>query len=179
MFARPVMRRLRDSLNETIVLSVRIGDERIHIEVVESTHPIRRTSYPGERMPLYAGAGSKIHLANMTDEEVDAYLARTTLVRYSSTTIVDPRRMRHELAAIRARGWADGRSERNTGGGGVAFPVRAQGGAVVAGLHVAAPMSRFTPQLHARCVDELKAAVAEISEALGYRPDAIAAKTAR
>lgn len=177
--ARPLMRHLRDSFNETVVLSVRVGDERVHIEVIESTHPIRRTSYAGERMPLYAGAGSKIHLANMPDDEIDAYLARTTLVRYSPTTIVDARRMRQEVAAIRARGWAEGVSERNTGGGGVAFPIRDQSGAVVAALHVAVPMARFTPHLHARCVDELKRAAAELSAALGYRPDAIVGKAAR
>lgn len=177
--ARPVMRRLRDLLNETVVLAVRVGDERVHIEVVESTHPIRRMSYPGERMSLYAGAGSKIHLASLSDEDIEAYLARTRLVRLSPTTIVDARRMRQEIAAIRSRGYAEGRSERDTGGAGIAVPIRDQAGTVVAGLHVAVPLARYTPELRARCLDGLMRAAAELSEALGYRPDAIAAKAAR
>ncbi|MDE3194043.1 MAG: IclR family transcriptional regulator [Chloroflexota bacterium] len=177
--ARPILRRVRDSLNETTVLSVRVGDERIHIEAVESTHPVRRSAFAGERMPLYAGAGSKMLLASMSDDEIDAYLAREDLERYSPTTLVDPRRIRQEVAAIRSRGYSEGRSERDTGGGGVSFPVRDQLGAVVAEMHVSIPLLRYTADLRARCIEEVGEAAAELSATLGYRPDAIARKARR
>lgn len=177
--ARPILRRLRDSLNETMVLSVRVGDERIHIEAVDSTHPVRRSAYAGERMPLYAGAGSKMLLASMSDDEIDAYLARVELVRFSQTTIVDARRMRQEIAAIRAQGYSEGRSERDTGGGGVSFPIRDRSGVVAAEIHVSIPLPRYTPELRARCLSELARGASELSEALGYRPDAIVKKARR
>lgn len=168
--ALPIMRWIRDAVNETVVLGVRDGDDRVHIEHVESLQPYRRTSRAGERIPLYAGAGSKVLLAGMDDREVDAYLARTRLVAFSPTTITEPARLRAEVALIRDRGYAESRNERNYGGAGVAAPVRDRTGAVVAVLHVSAPEARYTPELRERCIAAMLDGVERLSRALGYRP---------
>src|SRR5215470_7495883 len=53
--AIPVMREIRNEVNETVILSVRSGDFRVHIDFVEGLHPMRRMADLGVRAPLYAG----------------------------------------------------------------------------------------------------------------------------
>src|SRR4051812_30684658 len=38
--ALPVMRQIRDRIDETIILSLKIGDRRVHLDYVESTQPV-------------------------------------------------------------------------------------------------------------------------------------------
>ena len=83
--ALPVMREIRNEANETVILSVKSGDFRVHIDFVEGLHPMRRTADLGVRAPLYAGAASKVLLAGMEDEEIEAYLERTDLTAFQKT----------------------------------------------------------------------------------------------
>jgi IclR family KDG regulon transcriptional repressor len=80
--AIPVMREIRNEANETVILSVRSGDSRVHVDFVEGLQPMRRMADLGVRAPLYAGAASKVLLAGMEDDEIDAYLDRTTLAAF-------------------------------------------------------------------------------------------------
>ena len=74
--AVPVMREIRNEVNETVILSVRSGDSRVHIDFVEGLHPMRRMADLGVRAPLYAGAASKVLLAGM-DGRRDRGLSRS------------------------------------------------------------------------------------------------------
>src|SRR5215469_2432111 len=85
--AIPAMREIRNAVNETVILSVRSGDSRVHIDFVEGLHPMRRMADLGVRAPLYAGAASKVLLAGMDDDEIESYLARTELAPLQKTTI--------------------------------------------------------------------------------------------
>jgi DNA-binding IclR family transcriptional regulator len=164
-----VMRNIRDAVNETVVLSVREGDSRVHVDQVEGRHPFRRIASPGERAPLYAGAASKVLLAALSDGEVDDYLRRVPLVPLSTTTVTNRARLRKELALIRQRDYAQGLNERNLGGAGVAAPVRDHTGCVVAVLHVSVPITRYTSRVRALCVRAVREGAVALSRELGDR----------
>src|ERR1041384_5058357 len=66
--AIPVMRDIRNQVNETVILSVKSGDFRVHIDFVEGLHPMRRMADLGVRAPLSAGAASKVLLAGLEEE---------------------------------------------------------------------------------------------------------------
>lgn len=57
------MERLRDRLGETVSIYVRDGSERVRIQAVQSNQPVRRVAPVGARLPLYAGASSKVLIA--------------------------------------------------------------------------------------------------------------------
>lgn len=59
----PEMERLRDQLGETVSIYVRDGSERIRMQAVQSNQPVRRVAPVGVRLPLYAGASSKVLIA--------------------------------------------------------------------------------------------------------------------
>src|SRR5438094_623922 len=167
--ALPVLRRIRDALGETSVLSVRVGDFRVHLEQAEGTLPIRRHVEMGERVPLYAGGASKVLLAGLPDAAVRDYLARVALTSYGPTTVTDPEKILAQVMAIRKAGYAEGVNERNLGGVGVAAPVYDHTGAIVAALHVSVPQFRYRRKLRRHCLQAVVDGAKAVSERLGYR----------
>jgi len=83
--ATPVMREIRNVVNET---SVRSGDSRVHVDFAEGLHPMRRMADLGVRAP-HAGAASKVLLAGMADDEIEAYLGPADLTAFQKSTITD------------------------------------------------------------------------------------------
>lgn len=167
--ALPVMREIRSATMESVVLSVRSGEQRIHIDFVEGLHPLRRTADLGIGAPLYAGAASKVLLAGMPDDEIEAYLSRTPLKRFQDTTITDPEALKNEIAAIRRQGFAESKGELVTGGGALAAPLKDWSGSTVAAIDILTPENRYTPEHRETCIRLLLEGAASISERLGYR----------
>lgn len=170
--ARPFLVAARNRVNETVVLAVRSGDGWVPILSVEASQPIRRVMQPGETTPLYASGTGKLLLAADSNDEIDAYVARTELAPFSSTTVTEPDDLRAQIAEIRRRGYACSVNERGAGGVGVSAPIRAHDGRVVAACLIAAPASRFTPELRAACVEAAIEAAGGVSASLGYRAEA-------
>ena len=170
--AIPVMRDLRNEVNETVILSVRSGDFRVHIDFVEGLHPMRRMADLGVRAPLYAGAASKVLLAGMGDEEIEAYLDRTDLTAFQETTITDKYVLWRDIRAIRKRGYAESKGELFAGGGALAAPLKDFSGKTTAVIDILTPEHRYTAQHRERCIALLLEGARRVSERLGFREDA-------
>jgi IclR family transcriptional regulator, KDG regulon repressor len=170
--AMPVMREIRDAVNETVILSVRAGDSRVHIDFVEGLHTMRRMADLGVPAPLYAGAASKVLLAGLEDNEIEAYLARTDLTAFQNTTITDPAVLWREVRAIRKRGFAESKGELFPGGGALAAPIKDFSGTTVAVMDILTPEHRYTAEHRDRCIEILLDGARRASERLGYRAEA-------
>ena len=156
------MRRVRDEVRETVVLSIRDGDFRYNIDSVEADNAIGQAQRIGVPIPLFAGAASRVLLAGMSDDELRAYLDRTELSRFSEATIVDRDALMAEIELARARGYAISSGEFTAAGHAVAKAVRDPRGRAIAALHVSVPRSRLTPAVRERCVAALEAAIPQI-----------------
>jgi len=167
--AFPIMRELRNETKETVVLSVRSGDSRVHIDLIESLHAVRRTTDLGVAAPLYAGASGKVLLAGMDDDEITAYLDRTPLVPLQDATITSKGVLWEEIRQIRTRGFAESRGEVLVGGGALAAPIKGYDGRTVACLDILTPSDRYTPEHRERCIGLLLESVRKASERFGYR----------
>jgi IclR family KDG regulon transcriptional repressor len=167
--ALPAMRDIRNEVNETVILSVRSGDYRVHIDFVEGLHPMRRMADLGVRAPLYAGAASKVHLAGMDDDEIDSYFSRTELAPLQKATITDENVLWSEIRLIRKRGYAESKGEIFLGGGALAAPLKDFSGKTVAVIDILTPEHRYTSQHRERCIEMLLDGAHRGSERLGYR----------
>lgn len=165
--AAPYMRRLRDETAETVVLSVRDGDDRVHLVQFESPQQTRRVVSIGERVPLYAGAAGRIFLADDDDQALADYLSRTDLSELGPQTITVSDDLRARIHQVRKRGYDTGNRERTRDGGGIAAGVRDYTGAVTATLHIICPSSRFTQHMLDHCVPLLMSATRSLSKELG------------
>jgi DNA-binding IclR family transcriptional regulator len=173
------MRDIRNEVNETVILSMRSGDFRVHIDFVEGLHPMRRMADLGVRAPLYAGAASKVLLAGMEDDDIEVYLSRTELTPLQRTTITDQTVLWREIRTIRKRGYAESKGEIFTGGGALAAPLMDFSGRPVAVMHILTLENRYTPQRRERCITLLLEGARRGSERLGYRPEYGAPSTSR
>jgi DNA-binding IclR family transcriptional regulator len=118
--------------------------------VAASSKPVRYELDLGSTAPLHAGAAGKAVLAFLPAETVD----RLELTRFSKQTIVDRRKLRAELARVRAAGVAWSFGERIAEAVGCAAPVF-RGGDVAGSITMSIPAYRFDSQRR----DEIGAAV--------------------
>jgi IclR family acetate operon transcriptional repressor len=165
--ALPLMRATRDELNETVFLSVRVGDSRVDIEQVEGLQETRQIRPLGHEAALYAGASSKLFLAYTADDEIDAYLERTPLISQTSRTITDPETFKEEIQKIRRAGYSESFDESNSGGASVSAPIIDAAGEIIAAITITVPKSRFTPALRKQAIPALQNAAEKISTNLG------------
>jgi DNA-binding IclR family transcriptional regulator len=109
-FATPVLEGLSAELGEGSKLSVIDDDGVLVLAAAQGRRPYALSVTPGQRMPLHAGAASKLLLAYQDEADIDLYLSRP-LEGYTPRTITDPRRLRSELARIRRLGWSQDKGE--------------------------------------------------------------------
>lgn len=112
----PEMERLRDLLGETVSLYVRDGHERIRIQAVQSTQPVRRVAPVGARMPLAVGASSKVLVAYEDEATREAILQDPNWPES-----IDKQAYREQLEQIRRQGYATSVEEREVGAAAVAI----------------------------------------------------------
>jgi IclR family transcriptional regulator, acetate operon repressor len=156
----PHLRELARRTEELVILAVPdIATGRAtYIAVAECHKRVRVTAEIGTTVPLTAGATAKTILAFQPKHEIEAVLARAP-ERLAAGTIIDPKRMRRELAAIAQRGWGVSWEETYDGAWAVAAPVLDDDGHAVAAFGVATPITR-----HSRPVeDDNRAAVTEVA----------------
>ena len=168
---RPValspLRKLSDATGETALLTVLTPerDRGVCLERVETPQPLRLSVQPGRQLPLHAGASQKALLAFMPEEEIEKVLSRP-LNRFCQATITDPRELRRELKAIRARGWASSYEETNVGVWGVAVPVISDTD-VICAVGIAGPSPRLSVERIRRDVVLVHEAAVTIGRAIG------------
>lgn len=165
--ARPVMRTLVESTGETVVLTVYQDQEVVCIGKVETNHSVRLKLDVGTRHPPHAGASSKVLMAHLPEEEIQAIIRDKGLPKLCTNTITDPDELVAELASIRKRGYAESVEETDVGAWGVATPIYGHNGDVAAAIGVVGPSLRFSDELAQRYVMLCRDAARQISALLG------------
>jgi len=169
-FAFPFLESLHASTLETISLYILDGNERVCIERLESTRNVRFVAPRVARhLPLHAGSAGKVMLAYLPEWRQDEILDNRALERLTEKTIVDPARMRNELAQIRQQGFAVSNGEWILDASGIAAPIFDRGGEVVAALTISGPTQRFTDEIVPDYVLQVVRVATAISNGLGYR----------
>jgi len=141
--ALPHMRKLSKLLRSTIILTIHRGEYSCIVGKVEHDEGLVYIRNIGDRLPLYSGASSKIHLAYMRDAEVDQYLSNTELKKHSKHTITSRSKLFEDLKKIRRLGYAFSNQEIDIGVSGVAAPILNREKQVVAGICVVGPVNRI------------------------------------
>jgi DNA-binding IclR family transcriptional regulator len=120
----------------------------------------------GKQRAPHAGASSKVLLAYLPDEEVNAIVAEKGLPKLCTNTITDLPTLRKELERIRERGYADSLEETDPGAWGVATPIFDWRGRVVGAIGLAGPTQRYSQEKLERFVKLCRIKASGISELL-------------
>ncbi len=163
--ARPIMEALRDSLQETINLTVRDGNEVVYIErAITNKRMMRVEQVIGSRAPLHVTAVGKLFLGEQSDQDFASYIKATGLAAYTPHTITRADALRAECIKSLKAQYAVDAEEAEPGVSCVAVPVRDHSGHIVAAISVSAPTSRHQDGW----VPHLQKAGLELSGRLGF-----------
>lgn len=170
--ALPCMQSLHDTLQETVNLSVRQGDEMVYVERLTSDRSAMRVAHLiGARAPLHVTAVGKLFLLEDGADKTQEYIARNGLAVYTRNTIRDPESLSRELEKVRKLGYAFDNEEAEKGVSCIGAGIYDDEGRLAAGLSVSAPSNRLDKSWGPKVKD-----IADtISRAIGFRSGARAA----
>jgi DNA-binding IclR family transcriptional regulator len=142
----------------------------------ETDGPLRVVQSVGGQRPIYCTAVGKAIAAWLPRAEVQAALARTTMVAYTPKTITNPEALETELRRIRTAGYAIDDAEQHEGLRCIAMPVFCYTGEVIGSMCVVGPRHRMTHQKLQAVRAPLERCSRQLSERLGYVADAPATR---
>ena len=160
----PYMQQIRDEIKEAVSLYGVVGEHRVCFEQVESLLTVRCVMRVGDRMPLWAGAGSKALLAFLGEEVIEREIARA--YKITENTIYEPEKLRKNLADVRTLGYAMSHAERDEGIISIAVPIFNRRGDIEYSFSVAGPEQRFTEEIALPLIPKIQEMCREIANQL-------------
>ena len=138
--ARPFVDALSQVSGHRVNLAVFDGWQAIVIHSVPAPSGTPLTMI--EAAPVHCTSAGKAILAFQSAAKIDAIIAGG-LKRFTDATIVDGRKLKSELKAIRTRGYAIDAGEHQPGIRCLGAPIRDRAGRVIAGLSASGPTRRM------------------------------------
>jgi DNA-binding IclR family transcriptional regulator len=141
--AAPFLSDVHTTIRDTVHLAVRDGSFALYVERISGRESVPVVSSVGSRLPLHATGVGKVLLA-AAPPDVEQEVLRS-LTRITRNTVVEPGRLRRELAEVRRRRYARTSEEMSAGAASLAVPVQVEGRSgpvVVAALGIVVPPHR-------------------------------------
>ncbi|KJS88139.1 MAG: hypothetical protein JM58_01800 [Peptococcaceae bacterium BICA1-8] len=165
--ALPIMKELKAEINEAIHLTIRIENEAMYFEKIDTDHPVRLYTKKGRRTPLYAGASGRILLTYLSDEKIHDYLLNHPIEQFTPNTPATIENIWDKIKTTRAHGYTLSMEELCPDSWEIAIPVFNSLESVVASLSIAGPMSRYTQDLIIHYIPKLKRSAELLSQQIG------------
>ncbi len=142
-------------LGEHCQIGVVHGTEVVYVDSARGARGAHLQFEPGGHVPLHCTSTGKLFLAELDDAELQRFVGRHPLRRYTPSTITDAAGLIEQVQEVRARGWASTDGEYAAGVVGCAVPIRGSNHTMLASLAVAIPavrtpfnaVHRFVPAL--------------------------------
>jgi DNA-binding IclR family transcriptional regulator len=169
----PFLRLLNSEVKEAVMLSARVGFEKIYIEQIRSNYELQHIVELGKRLPLWAGASGKAILAYLKKEEIENVMRRLKRLRIrvlASGQLIDVEKLRQELVEIRDRGFSISKGERIAWVNSVAAPIFDSSHRVVGAISIGGPEPRFGLELAIRYGPSVRESANNISIQIGGLP---------
>jgi IclR family acetate operon transcriptional repressor len=165
--ALPVMASLAEDVQETVLLTRRVGELVVCVDRAEPGVRAVRISYErGSTLPLNAGASALALLAWSAPDEARRLLENSDLRRFTPGTLTDIDMIMERLSRIREVGHSITRAELDPDVVGVAAPIRDESGRVAAAVSVAALATRVPVEREPEMVRQVQAAARTIGDGL-------------
>jgi DNA-binding IclR family transcriptional regulator len=141
-----LLRAMRDSLDESVLLAKVSGLEATYLLTFEPSHPLRFRANVGDRVrSLYATSGGKALLSSLSVQDFNNCLKLLTLQPFTKHTITSKPALRNEIEASRQRGWFLNKEESLEGVVTLSSVFAWNGLTYI--VTIAGPISRIEPRL--------------------------------
>lgn len=166
--ARPYMEVVAEELQGSCSLAALDGTDVIFVARVRSRGYLATTLSVGSRLPAHITAMGRVLLADLPDDQIDAYLKKATLQPFTDFTLTQKNQIKQSILEARRTDYSFVDQELEIGVRALSVPVRDAGGHVVAGLNVAVADTRFSAaSVEERHLPVLRRAAAGIRAGLG------------
>lgn len=167
--AKPILERMVEQSNETSYVVIYKDRHVVYLDVVETNLTVRVVSRVGSRLPAYCTAAGKIHLAYMTEEELDELLPQIEYVQHTPTTITNPEALRKELQRIREQGYSLDDEELDLSVRCLAAPIRDYTRRIVGAISISGPTMRVSSErIQSELIPLVLDSAKELSTRLGF-----------
>ena len=167
--AAPFMGELAEVSGDAVHLDILYGTEAVLIDRRLGRHGVQVTGPIGEGILVCYGASPKIHLAYLPEKERNELLGEISIVPRTPNSVTSREMLEGQLEEIRDLGYWVSEEDYEIGSYEVAAPIFDHTGRVVAGLGIAVPRARYTPERRDRTIELVLTAAEGLSEKLGYR----------
>ena len=173
--AAPHLRELSDATGYTVNMAILDGLDIVYVERSRSARAGQReidlNLHVGSRLPAYCTSLGKVMLAFLDENDQKAALAGIDFTRRGPNTVTSRAAFLLELKRVREDGFAINNEELAYGLRSIAAPILSRDAVAVAAINLAVHSSMVSMEdLVARLSPTLRAAAADISARLGYRP---------
>lgn len=166
--ARPHMDIVAEELQGSCSLAVLEGTDVIFVARVRSRGYLATTLSVGSRLPAHITAMGRVLLADLPDDDIEAYLDQQHPEAFTDLTVTDRSKIRKAILEARQTGFSFVDQELEIGVRALAVPVRDHTGRALAGLNVAVSDARLSvEQVLSGHLPVLQRAAAAISTGLG------------
>ncbi|MDT8442192.1 MAG: IclR family transcriptional regulator [Desulfuromonadales bacterium] len=167
--AKPILDQVVGECNETSYVAIFKEGYVVYLDVVETDMTVRVVSRVGSRLPAYCTAAGKVHMAFMSEDEINELLPDNQLQTFTSTTIATREALMAELHTITEQGYAIDDEELDLGVRCIAAPIRDYTRRIVGALSISGPSMRITDErIDKELVSLVLNATSELSTRLGY-----------
>jgi len=142
--ALPVMKKLYNEIQETVILSALINNHAYCLERVGNENGMVYLLRSGSRLPIHCGALALVLLSFLEDDDIDMILKSSNLKKYTESTITDPIKIRERLHQIQKAGYVFSDEEVDVGVRALSAPIFDPLGKISAGLGIVGPTQRIT-----------------------------------
>lgn len=170
IIAHPHLQQLMSITGESANLAICDGDVVVYLGQVQSDKSMLKIfTQLGKRVPLYNTGVGKMLLSQWNRTEIEAYLKRVTLVRYTKHTLVSRSKILKELDRIAAKGFSVDNEEMEEGVRCVAAPVLNHKQHAVAAISISGASMRITADRIEKLGETVKQSALKISQDIGFR----------
>jgi len=167
--AKGYLKYIAEKFNETVYLAVRSNFEIVYMDSYEVNRTVSVKSRLGKLLPMYASASGKVHLADMSETELEEFFKEVELKKYTPKTITDKEILKKHIEEVKRNGYAIDDEEWEEEVRCLSVPVKNYKNNVVAAITISAPSFRVSKEkLINEVKDEMIKKAEELSRELGY-----------
>jgi IclR family transcriptional regulator, pca regulon regulatory protein len=140
--AQPYMEELVEQTHESCSAATLDLPDIVYVARVPTRRIMTIALGIGSRLPAHATSMGRVLLADLPDDELDAYLATGPFQAYTERTTVQPDALRTVVRRVRDQGWSMIDQELEMGLRSISAPIRGADGRTIAALNIAAAAPR-------------------------------------
>ncbi|MGS1096775.1 IclR family transcriptional regulator (plasmid) [Aquamicrobium terrae] len=158
--ASPYLLELNRKCGENINISEPDGTDMVYVGRFPGFHYMPVYMPIGRRLPMFCTSAGRAYLAALSQDEAADIIDRSSLEKFTPTTVTDRQELLDLVEKARQQGYATANGEYYQGDLGIGIVIRGHNSEPVAVINISAPSSRWSLQ---RMEEELAPQLLEVS----------------